>query len=419
MTADKGIADVEEPAAPPAPPSGAAPEPAGSKSPRWVGPAVWRGIWPAIFAVLITLAALWFLGQVRTLVQYLILSWLLSIALEPAVMYLHEKRGWRLGTATGVILAAVLGFFVLMGVLLVPTLVSGVSQISHNIPHYIAQLNNFTRDHFKVTVISSSSAHGSAGSANAAQEFLKKHTGDLLRVAGGLLGGIFATFSVGLFTFYLTANGPQVRRALLARMRPERQQRALWAYTEALKATGGYLYSRGLLALINATLMFITLKIVGVPYALPLALFEGVVAEFIPIVGTYVAATVPALIALAQVSPTACLVVIGEVIVYQQVENYFLSPRLSQKTMELNAGIAFGAAMAGGAVGGFAGAFFALPVAAAVQAFISNYSKRYAVVDSDLTRLDTPRPPKPKKRSRWSRKHHPQAAEPQAPPTGP
>jgi hypothetical protein len=60
----------------------------------------------------------------------------------------------------------------------------------------------------------------------------------------------------------------------------------------------------------------------------------------------------------------------------------------------------------------------ALPVAAAVQVFISNYSKRYAIVDSDLTRLDAPRPPKPKKHSRWSRKHHPQAAGPEAPPPG-
>lgn len=76
---------------------------------------------------------------------------------------------------------------------------------------------------------------------------------------------------------------------------------------------------------------------------------------------------------------------VAEILVYQQVENYFLSPRISQNTMSLNAGVAFAAAMAGGAIGGFIGAFFGLPIAAVVQAFLSTYSRRYEVVDSDLT----------------------------------
>ena len=58
-------------------------------------------------------------------------------------------------------------------------------------------------------------------------------------------------------------------------MRPERQRYALWAWNTAIQKTGGYLYSRGLLALINGALMFLTLKLVGVPYALPVALFVG------------------------------------------------------------------------------------------------------------------------------------------------
>jgi predicted PurR-regulated permease PerM len=133
-----------------------------------------------------------------------------------------------------------------------------------------------------------------------------------------------------------------------------------------------------------------------VPYALPLALFEGVVAEFIPIVGTYVAGAVPVLVALASLGLGPALIVLAEILVYQQVENYFLTPRISQHTMQLNAGLAFGAAMAGGAVGGFIGAFFALPLAAVIQSFVSNYySGRYEVVESDLTRVDEPKPPKP------------------------
>jgi len=140
--------------------------------------------------------------------------------------------------------------------------------------------------------------------------------------------------------------------------------------------------------------MFLTLKLLGVPYALALGLFVGVVAAFIPIVGTYIAGAVPVLVALAAVSVTAAVIVLVEVLAYQQLENYVLSPRLSQKTMELNAGVAFAAAMAGGAVGGFIGAFFALPIAAVIQAFLSTYSRRYDVIESDLTQVDTPKPSK-------------------------
>jgi hypothetical protein len=68
--------------------------------------------------------------------------------------------------------------------------------------------------------------------------------------------------------------------------------------------------------------------------------------------------------------------------------------------MELNAGIVFGAAMAGGSVGGLIGAFFALPIAATIQAFVSEYSRKYEVEDSELTRVDErlPEPPKEKER---------------------
>jgi predicted PurR-regulated permease PerM len=168
------------------------------------------------------------------------------------------------------------------------------------------------------------------------------------------------------------------------------------AYNAAIEKTGGYLYSNLLLTLINGGLMLVTLLLLGVPYALPLALFVGVVAEFIPIVGTYVAGAVPVLAALASLGLGPALIVLAEILVYQQIENYFLTPRISQQTMKLNAGLAFGAAMAGGAVGGFIGAFFALPLAAVIQSFVSNYySGRYEVVESELTRIEEPKPPKP------------------------
>ena len=124
------------------------------------------------------------------------------------------------------------------------------------------------------------------------------------------------------------------------------------------------------------------------PYALPLAVVSAFIAEFIPIVGTYVGGVLPLIVALAENGPTAAIIVLVEIVVYQQVENYVLSPRISAKTIELNPGVAFGAAMAGGAVGGFVGAFFALPIAATIQAFLSTYAKSYDVGEAALERAE-------------------------------
>ena len=370
----------------------------GSGPPPWLQGTITRSIWTAVGIVVLTLVAIWFANQARSLIRYLVISLFLALALEPAVNWFHEKRGWRRGSATGLLLAGLFLLFVVLGATVVPALVSGVNGIAGSIPTYIRELNDYTQRNFHTTVISATSTAQSEKAANTVTNYLKEHSGDVLGAVSGAVSAVFALFTIGLFTFYMTADAPQIRRAIFSRAPPDHQERLNWATKTAIEKMGGYLYSRALLALINGVLFFITLLAVGAPYAAPMAVFQGIVAEFIPIVGTYIAAAVPLVVVLAAKGPTAAIIVLVEVLIYQQIENYILSPRLSQKTIELNAGIAFGAALAGGAVGGFIGAFFALPIAAVVQAFISQYSKRYDVIETDLTKEAEPPPARERKR---------------------
>jgi predicted PurR-regulated permease PerM len=342
----------------------------------------------AILAILVTVAALWFLRLERDLVRYLVLAALLGLALEPAVTWLHENRDWRRGSATALLLVGTLLLLILFAVGMGALVAREAHLIVQRLPSYVDRLNAFTRDNFDTTVISPSQRAAAADATTRVMDYLSEHSQEALGRALSILSGIFTLFTIGLFTFYLTADGPKVRRALLSRLPPERQRRVLFAWETAVRKVGGYLYSRLLLAAINGAVLFIVLKIVGAPFALPLALFTGLVAEFIPIVGTYVAGVLPVVVVLAENGPYAAVVIVIEIVVYQQVENYFLSPRISAKTVELNAGVAFGAAIAGGAVGGFIGAFFALPIAATIQTFLSTYSTTYELVDSKLTGVE-------------------------------
>ena len=243
--------------------------------------------------------------------------------------------------------------------------------------------------------------------------------GGVVQVATGIVGGVFQALTIALFTFYMVAQGPQLRRTVCSRFRPDRQRRILFIWEQAIEQTGGYFYSRLLLAVINGVLMYAVLRWRGVPFAAPLAIFEGIVAEFIPIVGTYIGGAIPVLVALLY-EPVDALIVLIWIVVYQQIENYLLSPRLTARTMSLPAPVAFAAALIGGALGGILFAFLALPAAGVILAAVRTYGRYYEVVEDDATVEPALAPEKTTKsrspRSGWFRRRK---QDPAKPPDGP
>jgi len=139
-----------------------------------------QGVRYAIFAVLITLAVLWFLGTQRNLIGYLVLAELLALALEPGVIWLHEKRGWRRGSATGLLLVGLFLFVVLLAVGLAAVLAREANQVVDQLPTYVDQLNAFTRDHFDFSLFSASQRAAAADATTHLNQFLKDHQEDIL-----------------------------------------------------------------------------------------------------------------------------------------------------------------------------------------------------------------------------------------------
>lgn len=356
----------------------------GSATPRWVWKAVvifWAGY-------LATLSAHFMYDRLTGLLILLLVSLFLALAIEPAVNRL-AARGWRRGTSTALILLAVL-LLTIIFVVAIASLVGGqVADILNDTPKTITKVVGFLNRHFNTDINPKKVIDSTQDPNGAFQKFIKSQQAKAFDVSVAALGFLLQLFSVLLFTFYLVADGPRMRRSICSRLRPARQQRVLDVWELAITKTGGYLYSRALLASLSAFFHWILFQSLGTRAPIAMALWVGLVSQFLPVIGTYLAGALPVLLALVD-SPGKAMAILAFVVLYQQIENYLFIPRITARTMELHPAIAFGAALGGGAVLGPVGAILALPAAAMMQAVISSWGVRHEVIDAPLTRMAHP-----------------------------
>jgi predicted PurR-regulated permease PerM len=355
---------------------------------RSVPPWLVRGVaifWGGYLVVLI-LTDLW--SKVDSLLLLLLIALFLALAIEPGVNRL-ARRGWRRGRATVSILFGVLvtvGAFVGLIGTLVGTQIADLLQNSDT---YIIDTVDTINDTFGSSLDPQEVVDEFNRPDGAVQKFIDSQQDNVVELSLTALSGVVQTLSVLLFTYYLIADGPRLRRAICSRLRPDQQRQVLAAWELAITKTGGYLYSRALLALLSAFFHWIVFQAADIQAPIPLALWVGLVSQFLPVVGTYIAGILPVLLTFLD-SPVKAAVVLGFIIVYQQVENYFFAPRITARTMELHPAVAFGAALAGFSILGAAGAILALPAAAMLQAVVGEWGERHDVIDNSLVELDKP-----------------------------
>jgi len=323
------------------------------------------------------------ISALRGLLITLLVSLFLSFAIEPAVNWL-ARRNWRRGTATALVFLGLVSvgsiFVTAMGSLVVSQARDFIDQA----PTYVQDIEDWINERFDANVEFDDVIADLKDPNGRTRQFANDLAGNVLKLSVRAVGVVFQIFTVALFTFYLVADGPRLRRSICSLLSPERQRNVLWAWELAIEKTGGYLYSRVLLAGLSALAHWIALSIIGVPYALALALWIGVISQFIPVVGTYLAGALAVLIAVLN-DPADGIWTLGTVVVYQQVENYLFAPRVSAHTLSLHPAIAFACVIAGAGLLGPVGALLALPAAAVLQAFLSTIGERHDVVESDLT----------------------------------
>ncbi|MCQ9181737.1 AI-2E family transporter [Streptomyces sp. IBSBF 2953] len=342
--------------------------------PRWLP----RAMVLALALVAAFQLGTWAFHQLIGLLLNILIAFFLALAIEPAVSRM-AARGMRRGLATFLVffglLIALAGFFTLLGSMLAGQIIKMIEGFPEYLDSVIHWVNTTFHTELRRVDIQEGLLH-----SNWLKKYAQNSAAGVLDVSTQVLGGLFQLLTIALFSFYFAADGPRLRRALCSVLPPAKQAEVLRAWEIAVDKTGGYLYSRGLMALISGVAHYVLLQALGIPYAPVLAVWVGVVSQFIPTIGTYLAGALPMLIAFT-VSPLYALWVLIFVVVYQQFENYMVQPKLTSKSVDIHPAVAFGSVIAGTALLGAVGALIAIPAVATLQAFLGAYVKRYAVMD--------------------------------------
>ncbi|MFJ4682509.1 AI-2E family transporter [Streptomyces sp. NPDC091377] len=342
--------------------------------PRWLP----RAMVLALALIAVFQFGSWAFHQLTGLLINILIAFFLALAIEPAVSWM-ASRGMRRGLATGAVFLAVIiavaGFVTMLGSLLAGQIVKMVE----GFPEYLDSVINWINTHFNTELKRVDVQEGVLRS-DWLRDYVQNSATGVLDVSTQVLGGLFTLLTVTLFAFYFAADGPRLRRAICSVLPPSRQAEVLRAWEIAVDKTGGYLYSRGLMALISGIAHYILLQALNVTYAPVLAVWVGLVSQFIPTIGTYLAGALPMLIAFTE-DPWYALWVLIFVVIYQQFENYVLQPKLTARTVDIHPAVAFGSVIAGTALLGAVGALIAIPAVATLQAFLGAYVKRYDITD--------------------------------------
>jgi predicted PurR-regulated permease PerM len=340
----------------------------------------------AVVGVLLGVAVLGFvLWQGSTLVFYVVMSWFVALAMEPAVGRLARWMPRVAATATvmALLFLAVTAFLWAFGSLLVDQLAALVTAAPDIAADVLDRVNRTTGSSYTVDNLLDQAGLSPTDLTGYAQNVAF----GVLGLVSAVLGAVFGLFVVAFFVFYVSAGMPALRGWLASRMPPRAQVPFLTAWDLTKVKVGGYIAARVVLATINGVASGVAFFLLDLPYWLPLALWTGLVAQFIPNVGTYISIALPVLVGLTSGDPLLGLWVLAWGIAYQQVENLTIEPRISARAVDVHPAFSFGSALLGAQLFGLPGALMGVPFAATTMAMFEIYQRRHDVTAETEARV--------------------------------
>ena len=315
------------------------------------------------------------IGRLREVILWILIAAFISLVLNPAVVALQRWRMKRTAAVGLVFAAAVLAFIGLL-VLFGYPLVNSLTHFAEQLPHMITDLKkgHGSLAHLLDRVHLLSWVQRNAPRIQTAAHNLGKPA---LSVGTNLGKAVFSTIlaltTIGFLSLFMLIEAPALRRGFLGTLAPKRRQRVEEVASTVSKSVTSYVLGTVALSLVFGVVVFVTLVILGVPFALLLGLWVALVA-MIPLVGGLIAGVPSVLIALLH-SPFAAVVALIVFVGFQLIENHFLYPVVMSRAVRMNPlwvllSVLVGANLGGvfgSALGALAGALVAIPVGGAIQ----------------------------------------------------
>lgn len=321
-----------------------------------------------IVKILLIVLLLYFLFLIKDVVVILFVSLILASALDPWVDWLQKKKIPRSASVAFIYLIAIsiIGSILF---LLIPPISQEFGQLASNFPQYFekimsgfSNLKEFsTRYGFYDNIKSSLEALSSSLQGAA--------TGVFSTVAG-FIGGIMSFFLIMVLTFYMVVEENAIKKLIWSIAPTKHQPYIMHLINRMQQKIGFWLRGQLILSLVVFVFVYAGLSILGVEYALVLALMAFIL-EMVPYIGPTLAAIPAVLLALTQ-SPMLALFVAIYYYITQQIENNILVPKIMQKAVGLNPIVSISVLLIGFKLAGILGAMLSIPVATAVNVFIQD-----------------------------------------------
>ena len=331
-----------------------------------------RAILAAAAVVVLVYVAAKVLEHLRDVILLVVVASFLAVLLNPLVVALQRWKIKRRGLAVAVVIFW--GLLVFFGLALAfgYPLANGITHLADNLPSYVSDTEHgrgwlghlVRRYHLKQWV-----ASNVPKLVNLGQGLTKP----ALTLGKGALTLVVALFTIFILVLLLLLEGPKMRTGLLGMMSPERAERWSLIAGQVNRSVAGYMLGNFLTSLIAGLVVFVTLLILGVPFAFLWALWVALV-DFLPMIGGALAG-IPTVLFAAAHSLTAGIITLVVFLVYTQIENHILNPVVMSRTVSVNPllvllSILVGASLGGwlgGTFGAFVAALIAIPTAGAIQ----------------------------------------------------
>lgn len=315
------------------------------------------------------LAGLYVLYLIRTVVGLVLIAIFFALAIAPAVNWLNARKVPRWGAILLVYLGIAGGIFG-VGLLVVPPIVNGVNNLSHDLPGYIDDLNK------NKTFRKYDNKYDITGKLKSQADQLPSKLGDaagtLRDVTVGVFSRLVQLFSILVITFLLLMDGPKILDFFYRQMPNEREGRIRNVASDISDAISGYVFGNFVISILAGGVTYLTLTILNVPFAAPLAVMFGFF-DLIPLVGATLGGIIIGIITAFVDFPTALIVWVIVLVGYQQFENYIVQPLVYGRTVQIHPLVVIVAVLIGAALLGVLGALVAIPAAAAVQSAIRDW----------------------------------------------